>query len=387
MTPAAPLPTAAGSSAPTSQQPLGRPSGGIHNSPQGAPYSLNDILALLHYVGFNNQQAPRMAAIVMAESGGDPNAQHTNQDGSVDRGLFQINDRAHPGVSDACAYDPVCAAQQSQAIWKGSGYGAWSTWDNGSAQGNLTAAEAAQRTNAWKRLQSQFANDRLGQAGNASAPNAATRQKVTNAKLFDCSNGGVSTVLGVIPTGVSLPDIGCYMESAFVFTTYAVGGLILVGAGLLMLVSGKNPASMGLKAVAGAGPAGAASGLAQARETRIAGQSERRLALAESESQRKAQPKPPSPRTEIDLKREQRLQQQADRRAADVETKAQKAKRKVDEATAYRIRAEGFATRQRAKNPAGIGGGFTIGGKEYDVGSLVDISQRYQDELPDRMKG
>jgi len=35
-------------------------------------------------------------------------ARYVNKDGSVDRGLFQISSKYHPGVSDACAYDYKC---------------------------------------------------------------------------------------------------------------------------------------------------------------------------------------------------------------------------------------------------------------------------------------
>ncbi len=41
----------------------------------------------------------------------NPKAVNTNADSSRDRGLFQINDKWHPEVSDKMAFDPVLATQ------------------------------------------------------------------------------------------------------------------------------------------------------------------------------------------------------------------------------------------------------------------------------------
>jgi len=41
----------------------------------------------------------------------DPYAVNVNKDGSRDRGLFQINDKWHPNVNDATAFDPVAATR------------------------------------------------------------------------------------------------------------------------------------------------------------------------------------------------------------------------------------------------------------------------------------
>lgn len=83
-------------------------------------------------------------AIVCAESGRDPAAKHVNKDGSIDRGLWQINDRAHPEVTDAQAFDPVRATAAAFTISKaGSDYTPWSTWANGSYAPHLEAARVA----------------------------------------------------------------------------------------------------------------------------------------------------------------------------------------------------------------------------------------------------
>lgn len=88
------------------------------------------------YEGAIGQGAGKNAAIVvgiiLAESGGNPLARNVNKDGSVDRGLFQINNAAHPDVSDACAYSPLCAWAAARRISKGwTDFSPWTTYRNG----------------------------------------------------------------------------------------------------------------------------------------------------------------------------------------------------------------------------------------------------------------
>jgi hypothetical protein len=62
------------------------------NTPvNGAIFTYAQLEAVWIQAGGNSQEAPMAAAIAMAESGGNSNASHTNSNGSVDRGLWQIN--------------------------------------------------------------------------------------------------------------------------------------------------------------------------------------------------------------------------------------------------------------------------------------------------------
>lgn len=73
-------------------------------------------------------------AIVLAETGGTgkTDARNVNRDGSVDRGIFQINNRAHPDVSDSCADNPSCAGRAAFRIsLGGTNWNAWTTYKNG----------------------------------------------------------------------------------------------------------------------------------------------------------------------------------------------------------------------------------------------------------------
>lgn len=83
-------------------------------------------------------------AVALAESSGDSAAVGKNADGSRDRGLWQINDRAHPEVSDACAFDPSCNARAAYTISNGwTDFTPWTTYISGAYQQYLPSASTA----------------------------------------------------------------------------------------------------------------------------------------------------------------------------------------------------------------------------------------------------
>lgn len=54
--------------------------------------------------------AGKMLKLAKCESSLNPNAKHKNTDGTIDRGLFQINSKWHYEVSNDCAYSVECSA-------------------------------------------------------------------------------------------------------------------------------------------------------------------------------------------------------------------------------------------------------------------------------------
>jgi hypothetical protein len=100
-------------------------------TPAQSQYTLRDLRRLTRELGFKKPKIA--AAIAMAESSGDPRAVGVNRKPrSRDRGLFQINDRWHPEVSDSCAFDPRCNAEAAYEISNGGrNWRQWSTWHNG----------------------------------------------------------------------------------------------------------------------------------------------------------------------------------------------------------------------------------------------------------------
>lgn len=98
--------------------------------------------------GFSAVSAPFIVAIALAETGGtlqthpqdninlDPSLMGGPYYGSRDRGILQINNVAHPEVSDSCAYDPICAFQAAFHISSGgTNFGQWSTTNVNPATG------------------------------------------------------------------------------------------------------------------------------------------------------------------------------------------------------------------------------------------------------------
>lgn len=82
--------------------------------------------------GFAGNGIDIIVAIAQAESSLNTSAQHTNSDGSLDRGILQINSRYHSEVTDSCAYDAACSFQQGYRISsQGTNFNAWSTYTSG----------------------------------------------------------------------------------------------------------------------------------------------------------------------------------------------------------------------------------------------------------------
>lgn len=87
-----------------------------------APAEYRDLLA-----GFGPRKLQGVT-IILRESRGVRNAVNVNKDGSRDRGIWQINDKAHPECSDACAFDPQCATRYAGKI---SNWGRnWKPWSS-----------------------------------------------------------------------------------------------------------------------------------------------------------------------------------------------------------------------------------------------------------------
>lgn len=91
-------------------------------------YTYAQLEALWIQAGGDRASAPIMAAIAMAESGGNPTATNHNHDGSIDRGLWQINS-VHGNLS---TFDPMANAKAAVSIKNGpQGFSAWVTYTSG----------------------------------------------------------------------------------------------------------------------------------------------------------------------------------------------------------------------------------------------------------------
>ena len=110
-----------------------------------ADYSVGDLTDAARNAGFSGAALVTAVAVALAENSGRVlRAVNTNLDGSRDRGPWQINDRAHPEVSDACAFSLDCSAGAAfQISSQGRDWKPWVTWTNGAYKQYLGDASAA----------------------------------------------------------------------------------------------------------------------------------------------------------------------------------------------------------------------------------------------------
>jgi murein DD-endopeptidase MepM/ murein hydrolase activator NlpD len=114
-------------------------------------YNYLQLKALAQQAGLNDMQSSIAAAIALAESGGNPDANlHTSSENSV--GLWQINLYAHPQYSYAQMQDPVQNAQAMVAVSnQGTNWIPWTTYTSGKYQQFLqgTATSGSPTTPPW----------------------------------------------------------------------------------------------------------------------------------------------------------------------------------------------------------------------------------------------
>jgi len=86
-----------------------------------------EVRQVLNKAGFPAKAIPSMLQIAHCESSFSATAENVNRDGSVDFGLFQINERNWVGcnVNKTELSDPYNNAKCAYQIWQHQGYGAW----------------------------------------------------------------------------------------------------------------------------------------------------------------------------------------------------------------------------------------------------------------------
>lgn len=86
------------------------------------PTMREEVLGMVKDAGLDVKLADK---IIQHESWWREDNSHNNKDGTVDRGLWMINNVYHSEVTDACAYDYYCATFQAIRIWKSRGPQEW----------------------------------------------------------------------------------------------------------------------------------------------------------------------------------------------------------------------------------------------------------------------
>ena len=90
--------------------------------------------------GFPASVVPIMVAIAMAESSLNTTATHTNSNGSVDYGLWQINTVNADALRLGNWQDPATNARMAKMIYDRQGLKAWTVYNTGAYQKNVSAA-------------------------------------------------------------------------------------------------------------------------------------------------------------------------------------------------------------------------------------------------------
>lgn len=112
----------------------------------GGVYSKNALRNLASSVGFPAASLNMAAAIALAESSGRANASNTNTNGSIDRGLWQINS-IHGGLS---TFDPLANARAALSISGGGhNWNPWTTYKTGAYKKFLARGGRQPRWGGW----------------------------------------------------------------------------------------------------------------------------------------------------------------------------------------------------------------------------------------------
>ena len=105
----------------------------LNLSTQSIQTQKESSLSIKDYVMSESRKAGideyKVYMIIQAESKWNPEATLINKGGSlgIDRGLFQINSKFHPEVSNSCAYDYKCSTKEAIRIIKKHGFKEWTT--------------------------------------------------------------------------------------------------------------------------------------------------------------------------------------------------------------------------------------------------------------------
>jgi hypothetical protein len=90
-------------------------------------YGFRELEELWIAAGGNKNEAPTAAAIALAESGGNPRQESSNANGSIDRGLWQINS-VHGSLSTTDVRGNAIAAVK--IFRENQGWSPWTTYKN-----------------------------------------------------------------------------------------------------------------------------------------------------------------------------------------------------------------------------------------------------------------
>lgn len=151
----------------------------------GIKYNDRELVWIVENAGWSGEDVVTGVAIIKAESDGDPSATNfTNSDGSIDRGLWQINsihdNTIMPGAN---RYDPAVSTEIARILYKNRGN--WDDWHT------LVIHHTAQQ---------HFAAARVAQQQGGVAPPGSKLKDGSTSKGGGSSKSGTSTKSSTAPT-------------------------------------------------------------------------------------------------------------------------------------------------------------------------------------------
>ena len=175
--------------------------------------------------------------------------------GSIDRGIVQINDCAHPQVSSSdpgsCAYNPACAFGFAyQLSHQGTYFGDWSTFTNGSYRTFSTGADAGAQASGSGGAAASGTPLFFGIPGTPSLPNpldlpgkiaSGVGNTITNwiQRLLPSPKKIAGSVAGALAQQLAgvFHDIGAAIIEGLKRAGIFLAGLVAIGIGGMILAS------------------------------------------------------------------------------------------------------------------------------------------------------
>lgn len=103
------------------------PSWGRHLLPR-------EVALLCYQAGWiDAQKLLEAVSVCIAESNAYEHRTNVNKDGSIDRGIWALNDKAFPNISDDVAFNAAKATKMARQIYIGRNntFSAWAAYNNG----------------------------------------------------------------------------------------------------------------------------------------------------------------------------------------------------------------------------------------------------------------
>lgn len=162
-------------------------------------YNYSQLVGIAESGGFPPRYAGIAASIALAESSGNPSAEHHNTNGSTDYGLWQINS-VHAGSygQPNSWLNPQTNAKVAYSLFKSQGFRPWVTYNSGAYKrylptGSQVAGATGNRAMVTSPVHAQTA---------PADTNVATAQ---NASLIGDAGNGVKGLLGITNDLLQVP--------------------------------------------------------------------------------------------------------------------------------------------------------------------------------------